>query len=194
MLRINRAKAVVVLCGLLLAGCEDADDVGPVRAMSGGEGGGGAPPSHEGPGRVHFAAEGFSFVPPPDWTPMPNFGKNFVTYGRAPENGFAVNVNANASPGQGITLEAAPKEIKAAMPKMIPGWRAGEDGFVLINGRRTYTLTSMFQMNQVELKTLQYMLIGDKKMVYTVTFTTPADRYDRHKGEFEACAASILVD
>ncbi len=133
------AAALVAICGLWLGGCEDAEDRAPARA------GGKATPvqsvhrttsaDHDSPGRLHVAEQGFSFVPPAGWSALANVPPSFVTYGMPPENGFAINMNVNAMPDQGMPIDRAPAELKAGLPRVFNAWRCAEDGFVDVNGR-----------------------------------------------------------
>ncbi len=196
---LRLSMALVAVSALALSGCED-ESFGP------GEGGGrgpqaagaaaapAGPVSHEGPGRVHQAAKGFSFVPPVGWTPMPDAPPTFSTYGSAPQGNFRDNVNVNITPTQWQSLDVAPAELKAALPKVINGWRFVEDGFTVINGRRAYWICGEWQMNQLNIRCIQYLLPASNRQSYVLSFSTTADRYAEAKPIFQQCAGTVLVD
>ncbi len=191
---IKRLAALAAICGLSLAGCEDPDDLPPARAAAAQAVPSPTAEEHSAPGREYIAAQGISFVVPAGWSSTRNIPPAFVCYAMPPENGFTTNMSVNATPDGGASIDRAPAEIKKALAGALNGWRFIEDGFVDIHGRRAYRICSEITMNQMPLRLLQYLIIGNNKKVYTITFTTSAGRYDQNKGTFDQWANSILVD
>jgi hypothetical protein len=187
---IGRA-ALAVLCGLSLLGCQDRRASESAQPQAGHKG---WPLKHEGSGRVYVAEQGFSIAPPTDWKPLGKSPPAFIAYGRPPQDGFTVNMNVNVMPDDGSPIDAAPAQLKSAMPRAFTAWRCVEDAFVDISGRRTYRICSECEVNHVPIRLLQYILKGGNQQVYTLTFTTLPGQFDELKETFYQCADSMLVD
>ena len=166
----------LVLVILVMAGCSKPK---PVRAT-----------------RVHDSQNGFSFVPPAGWTSGGHHDGAFMTYTGPTEGSSTVNFNVVRGPHDGSSIEQCPRQVIPGYRKMFAGWELAGDGFVEIDGKKSYFIISSRSISGAHrVQSLQYFLIGrDGKTVYAMTFSAPAESFTRHRTVFEAAAMTARLD
>lgn len=147
---------------------------------------------HTGTGRVYDAANKFSIVPPPGWTPAEEAMGSFLICTGPAEGGFAANLNVNVNPEtRGPDQPVA--EIKGALGKILTNYEPMEEGFLTIDGKKALLLSSRFKMGQNDLQNLQYAIFTGSK-VYTITFTCLSSDFAKYRPTLEQSALTARVE
>ncbi len=150
---------------------------------------------HKGAGRAHDSDKGFSIVPPSGWTKGEAMMGAFMVHYGPKEGDFAVNLNVVVQPHDGSAVQDFPRQIKPFLAKLMTDYEDAGDGFVQIDGRKCYHASSKFRMGVARLRNLQYFITSSNgKQVFTLTFTSPVDSFDRHRPVFEQCALTARTD
>jgi hypothetical protein len=151
-------------------------------------------PKHTDAGRDYDKANGFSIVPPDGWKKATPPQGIFMMY-MAPEvkDGFTTNMNVNVQP-PGDSLDRALPAVKKALAAALQDYKAVDEGKVTINGRPAVYLSGTFTAGGLKLQNLQYMMVGDNKKAYTITFTSLEAGFAAARPTFAKCAMTALTD
>jgi len=150
---------------------------------------------HKGKGRVHDEEHGFSIVPPAGWISRGEFMGNFMTFTGPQEGGFTVNFNVNVQDHDRSPIEQVPAQVKLVYRKMLTDLVIADERFVTIDKKKCYCISSRFRMGTDRLQNLQYFLVGgNRKKIYIMTFTAPADSFAEYRPLFERTALTARTD
>ena len=150
---------------------------------------------HQSPWRVHDANNGFSIVPPPGWTSREAATGNFMTYHGPKEGGFPVSFNVNVHEDKSNAIpEQMLLGVKQLLTRVMTNYRAVEEDFEIIDGKRCYSLCGTFEMGRFKLQSLQYGIPTEAGKIYNITFTAPQDVFDKYRPRFEQTAVSARMD
>jgi len=120
---------------------------------------------------------------------------NFMTYTGPQEGEFTVNFNVNVHEDKSkATPEQTLVEVKQLLARLMTNYRAVEEDFEIIDGKRCYCLCGTFEMGRFKLQNLQYGIPTGKGKVYTITFTAPQEVFDKYRPRFERAAVSAQMD
>lgn len=153
---------------------------------------------HQGEGRVHVAAQGFSMVKPADWEIAPNTAGAILTW-FGPKSAFQVNLNVRAQAYDGTPIDRIGEAVKKSLPKL-PGYRFVEDGLVTIDGQQAYFIIHETSPNikgapAFQVTAMQYFVIArNKTKAFILTFADITSEFDGRRKLFEEMASSLRTD
>jgi hypothetical protein len=121
---------------------------------------------------------------------------SFMFYAGPVEDAFAVNLNVNAVQDDGTPIESTGPGLKKAYAGAVTAYKAVDEGFVTIDGKKSYWLSSKFTTgsNNVHVQNLQYLIVGGNHKAYTITFTALESNFAKYRPLFESTAMTAVTD
>jgi hypothetical protein len=164
------------------------------------------PPREQAASRITVKEQGFSIVPPNGWARAFDLnGPEILAYVASGEDLTATklqpfenepnipNFSVEVTPHDGTPIEAMSGQLKSGMPLQLQNWRMLDEGFITIDGKKSYRLAMSFfaqangQAGQVCV--VQYIVVHSNKL-YVITYAAGPKRFSNLRGKFEQSALS----
>ena len=154
---------------------------------------------HSGEGRIYNKDAGFSIVPPKGWEEGKASNDAFLVFQGPKTEGFGTTLNVRFvrfdEPEQ---LEAVAAGVKAALAKQFKEYKCIDESPVTIDGKKAYSICHQCLIQakdqDVDTKMLQYLIIGNNKRLYILTFGSAANAFDPLRKTFELSALTSRTD
>jgi hypothetical protein len=151
-------------------------------------------PKHTGEGRVYSKENGFSIIPPKNWNKVANSnGGSFMAF-VGPNN---ANFNVRDGRDDGTPTEQIGASVKAVYPSQFKQWKLADEGFITIDGKKSYYISSQFVApsgQQGPIQMIQYFIRGNNQKVYVLSFGVSITRFDELKKLFNETATTAQTD
>jgi hypothetical protein len=117
---------------------------------------------------------------------------------RGPQGeGIPPHCNVHTAPVQSASLEKIAASLKEAYPSQFMEWKLTDDGFVNIDGKKSYYLSCQYveqtEDEKLRVQSIQYVVLGTKK-TFILTFATIPKDFGHWKNTFEDAALSVQTD
>jgi hypothetical protein len=175
--------------GLCTLGCHNsnggADSGAPVAEPSDA-----SSDRHSEEGRVRAERHAFSLIPPQGWS-KENTPPNILTFRGPVDHGFAANFTVGADPYSGRPpVEDLPARLKAELP---PQFTVLDEGFTTVDEKKTFFVRTSVTTQGLQLINVQYFFPSDRTM-YSISFASTAEAFDRHKATLQSVLDSVHAD
>jgi hypothetical protein len=189
-----------IVCGLIAAGMLAAAVMATDQPASAPASGPAAtqaikgPVKHTDPGRIYDKENGFSIVPPEGYVSKGAMSGAFV-FLMGPDVGhFRLSINVTVSADTGEKPEELGEQMKAAFKKILTDYAVAGEGYVTIDGKKSYWLSNTFSQGPLKLRTVQYFVRGNNKKTYAVTCASTAEAFEKYRQSFQDAALSVKTD
>ncbi len=109
-------------------------------------------------------------------------------------DGSANNVNVNANRDDGTNVEDMSALLRPLLRKAFTDYKFEDEGFVTIDGKKVYYLSSSCRQGSWRIRNLQYCISGDNGKVYVAAFTASVDAFAAARPIFEMAAETMATD
>jgi hypothetical protein len=148
-------------------------------------------------GRISAKDAGFSIVPPKGWVKGGTEGNTILSY-LGPKSESAPNFNVRMVNYDDTPLDKFAAQLKELMPKQFKAWKLLDEKQMTVDGKKTYTIASLATVDikgkDLEIKTLQYCIVGANKKLYILTFTAIPTVFDQQRKLYEEAALTTRTD
>jgi hypothetical protein len=154
------------------------------------------PKRHQGEGRIYEKKITASFVPAKDWEQGKNVTGSYLIF-RGPANERSPNVNVSTFSHQGVPITQVGPAMKNVHAKGIADWKVIDEGFVTIDGKKSYFFSGKYTRDlgdrKEEMQTISYYVPGISRG-YVISFLTNAEKFEGLKPTIEEMAKSFRGD
>src|SRR5262245_25334416 len=154
------------------------------------------PKRHQGEGRVYEKKISASIVPPKTWEQGKNVSGAYLIF-RGPVDDRSPNFNISTFSHQGAPTTTVGPAMKNVHAKGIPDWKVVDEGFLVIDGKKSYFFSGKFTRDEGDRKrdmqSISFYVPGAGRG-YVLSFLTDAEKFEGLKPAIEEMAKSFRGD
>jgi len=144
--------------------------------------------------RVSFPDQGFSIIPPKDWTPAGKTKGLFMTYHDPRPAPFQINMNAGVIVHDAASAKDVALKTRKTLASLLDDYKLLDQGPVTIAGRTAHFIVARFTAGDLKIQNIQLLIPSpDASHLYVVTFTALAPDFPNLKPLFLQTAHTIRL-